>query len=170
MCAQGVGAAGCPEIFAWGFRNPWRFSFDTATGALWVGDVGQGDWEEIDRVEVGLNYGWNVREGAHCFSPPTGCATTYEDPITEYPRGSGGSVTGGYVYRGAAIPDLSGWYLFGDFITGRLYAVPANSTTGTVAEELLDTSLSIASFGRDASGELYIVDIGGTLHAVIDAP
>jgi glucose/arabinose dehydrogenase len=83
-CAQGNGAAACPEIFAWGFRNPWRFSFDTVTGRLWAGDVGQNAWEEIDLVEVGENYGWNEREGALCFDPASGCADTFRDPHTEY--------------------------------------------------------------------------------------
>jgi len=101
-CMQGSGSAPCPEIYDWGFRNPWRFSFDRQTGQLWVGDVGQGDWEEVNRVEGGLNYGWNEREGAHCFDPPANCSTNNVDPISEYGRDLGASVTGGYVYRGGA--------------------------------------------------------------------
>ena len=170
LCATGSGAAPCPEIFAWGFRNPWRFSFDTDTGKLWAGDVGQASWEEIDVVELGDNYGWNVREGANCFSPATGCAETTVDPITEYPRGGGGSVTGGYVYRGSTIPDLDGWYVFGDFITGQLYAVPEDSPIGTDPVEMADTSLQIVSFGQDQDGEIYVVDFSGSLHRVIETP
>ena len=170
LCTQGSGAADCPEIFAWGLRNPWRFSFDTVTGKLWAGDVGQGSWEEVNVIQIGNNYGWNVREGAHCFSPSTGCATTFVDPITEYERGSGGSVTGGFVYRGSAVADLAGWYVFGDFITGQVYAIREDSTQGTIPDEILASGLSIVSFAEDENGELYIVDFGGTLHMVVDAP
>ena len=108
-CVNGIGVMPCPEIYAWGFRNPWRFSFDSQTGELWVGDVGQADWEEIDRVELGMNYGWDEREGAHCFEPSTGCSTNNVDPITEYGQVGGNiSVTGGFVYRGSAIANLQG--------------------------------------------------------------
>ncbi|MDH5345881.1 MAG: PQQ-dependent sugar dehydrogenase, partial [Gammaproteobacteria bacterium] len=150
-CVGGSGAMSCPEIFAWGFRNPWRFSFDRQSGDLWVGDVGQGAWEEIDRVELGLNYGWDEREGAHCFEPPAGCSMNNVDPITEYANaGDNISVTGGYVYRGAAIPDLAGFYLFSDFGSGRIWAVPSSSAQGTGPDELLDTALSVSSFGEGA--------------------
>ena len=110
-CPQGFGGGDCPEIFAYGFRNPWRWSFDAQTGELWVGDVGQSQWEEIDRVTAGGNYGWDDREGAHCFEPPTGCLTTSIDPVTEYGHNLGQAVTGGYVYRGDAIPELRGSYI-----------------------------------------------------------
>ena len=170
-CAQGYGAAPCAEIFAWGLRNPWRMSFDTVTGKLWAGDVGQGAWEEIDVIEAGENYGWNVREGAHCFEPAVGCATTFTDPITEYGRGDGVSVTGGYVYRGSDVPDLVGWYVFGDFGSGNLFAIPEDSATGVVPEILLDTSLGIVTFGQDNAGELYLMDYGvGTIHKIENAP
>ena len=170
-CVQGAGAAGCPEIYAWGFRNPWRFSFDTATGRLWTGDVGQGAWEEIDLVEAGENYGWNDREGAHCFDPGSACADTFHEPHTEYGHALGQSVTGGYVYRGVDVPDLVGWYLFGDFITGRIFAVDESSAAGVAPEELLDTSLSIVSFSQDNSGEVYVLDFGvGTIHKIEVAP
>lgn len=171
-CTQGVGAAACPEIFAWGFRNPWRFSLDAGSGALWVGDVGQNAWEEIDRVEAGGNYGWNDREGAHCFDPPSGCATAgLIDPVTEYGREVGASVTGGYVYRGTAIPDLVGWYLFGDFVSGRILAIPADSSGLVAAEEMLASALSIVTFAADNDGELYVVDfVPGKIHRVDAAP
>jgi glucose/arabinose dehydrogenase len=171
VCTQGFGAAPCPEIFAWGLRNPWRWSFDSLNGDLWVGDVGQGSFEEIDRVEPGLNYGWRVREGAHCFNPSSGCATNFEDPITEYGRALGASVTGGYVYRGMAVTDLAGTYVFGDFISGRIFGVPATSLQGTVAEELLDTAHNISSFAEDPDGELYLLDfVTGGIFRIVDAP
>jgi glucose/arabinose dehydrogenase len=171
-CAQGNGAAACPEIFAWGFRNPWRFSFDTVTGRLWAGDVGQNAWEEIDLVEVGENYGWNEREGAHCFDPASGCADTFRDPHTEYGHSRGQSVTGGYVYRGADVPDLVGWYVFGDFISGSIFAVAENSTEGVSSETLLDTDLMIVAFAQDIDGEVYLLNYGavGTIHKLEDAP
>lgn len=171
-CVQGFGGAPCPEIYAWGLRNPWRFSFDGATGKLWAGDVGQNAWEEIDVIEAGGNYGWNDREGAHCFDPPTGCATNFTDPITEYDHTMGDrSVTGGYVYRGTVIPDLVGWYIFGDFISGRIFAIPEDSQSVVIPDVLLDTGLSIVSFAQDNDGELYVLDFGvGTIHEVQAAP
>ena len=170
VCPTGIGMSPCPEIFAWGLRNPWRFSFDRVTQRLWAGDVGQGSWEEIDVVTAGSNYGWNVREGAHCFQPATGCATSFVEPITEYGRSLGRSVTGGYVYRGSAIPDLVGWYIFGDFASGRLFGIPESSATGVVPEVFSETNLQIVSFGEDGSGELYFIHFGGTLHQLIDVP
>jgi glucose/arabinose dehydrogenase len=165
---QGICGASCPEIYAWGFRNPWRFSFDSVTGELWVGDVGQGAWEEVDRVSVGQNYGWNTREGAHCYSPSSGCSTAgLTDPITEYDHSLGVSITGGYVYRGAAIPGLQGQYVFGDFGSGRIWSVPADSPIGTTPTQLADTSHSIAAFAEGVDGELYVVDYGGSIHQII---
>ncbi|MCH9004713.1 MAG: PQQ-dependent sugar dehydrogenase [Proteobacteria bacterium] len=170
-CVDGVGVMPCPEIYAWGFRNPWRFSFDSQTGELWVGDVGQADWEEIDRVELGMNYGWDEREGAHCFEPPSGCSTDNVDPITEYGHVGGNiSVTGGFVYHGAAIPNLRGFYVFGDFGSGRIWGVPATSVQGTAPEELDDTTLSISSFAEGADGELYALNYAGEIYQIVDAP
>ncbi|NQV85835.1 MAG: PQQ-dependent sugar dehydrogenase [Woeseiaceae bacterium] len=97
-CASGEGMMPCPEIYAWGLRNPWRFSFDRTSGKLWLGDVGQGAWEEIDVITSGGNYGWSVREGAHCFNPASGCATNFIEPITEYDHRLGRSITGGELY------------------------------------------------------------------------
>jgi glucose/arabinose dehydrogenase len=167
-CEQGSGAAACPEIYAWGFRNPWRFSFDRQTGALWVGDVGQSAWEEVDRVELGENYGWNIREGANCYPPGSSCDSTgLADPVTEYGRSVGQSITGGYVYRGSAIPGLVGHYVFGDFASGRIWSVPANSPAGTPPDELADTALPIAAFGEGEDGELYVVAYDGTIHQIV---
>jgi glucose/arabinose dehydrogenase len=170
VCKGGSGVLPCPEIYAWGLRNPWRFSFDTVTSLLWVGDVGQASWEEIDVIEPGGNYGWNSREGAHCFSPATGCADTFIEPITEYDHSLGASVTGGYVYRGTAISKLVGWYVFGDFGSGRIFGIEADSAVGVTPEVLDETGLQIVSFGRDVDGELYVLHFGGTIHQIADAP
>lgn len=168
QCMQGFGVAACPEIFAWGLRNPWRFSFDRASGDLWLADVGQGTWEEVDRISVGENYGWNTREGAHCYPPGSACdATGLTDPITEYGRDLGQSITGGYVYRGLENGDLMGYYVFGDFVSGRIWAVEANSPIGTAAIELTNTGHSIAAFAEGVDGELYVVDYGGTIHQLL---
>ena len=170
VCTGGTGTESCPEIYAWGLRNPWRISFDTATSKLWVGDVGQGDWEEIDVIEPGGNYGWNVREGAHCFSPANGCADTFIEPISEYDHSLGRSVTGGFVYRGSAIPKLAGWYVFGDFGSGRVFGFPEDSDEGVTPEVLQESGLRIVSFGQGANGELYVLHFGGTIHQIIGAP
>jgi glucose/arabinose dehydrogenase len=171
-CPEGftVGGEECPEIFAWGLRNPWRFSFDRQAGDLWAGDVGQSSWEEIDIVTAGGDYGWDDREGAHCFEPATDCITDSIDPVTEYDRSLGASVTGGFVYRGSAVPDLVGWYLFGDFVSGRVFAIPADSAAGTEPEVLLESGLGIAAFGESVDGELFIVNYGGSIHQVVAAP
>ena len=173
VCTQGLGSAGCPEIYAWGLRNPWRFSFDRVTGDLWLGDVGQGDWEEIDIIEVGNNYGWPIREGAHCnpnvYPDDDSCDSTgLTDPVAEYSHDIGRSITGGYVYRGSAIPDLVGQYLFGDFITGRIWRLVDNGA-GFDLEEMIDSGLSIASFAEQSDGTLYVLDIGGGIYRIVSA-
>jgi len=170
VCTGGSGVEDCPEIYAWGLRNPWRFNFDAVTSKLWAGDVGQGDWEEVDVVTAGGNYGWNVREGAHCFNPSSGCANTFIEPISEYDHGLGRSITGGHVYRGTAISELAGWYLFGDFTSGRLFGIPEDSPMGIEPEVLSETGLQIVSFGRDTDGEIYVLNFVGTIHQVVDAP
>jgi len=171
VCTQGSGAGSCPETFAWGLRNPWRWSFDSATGDLWAGDVGQGNIEEVDVVELGNNYGWRCREGATNFDASAGCPNGLVDPITQYDHGVGQSITGGYVYRGTAVAAIQGFYVFGDFISGRIWALPASSGTGSTADELLDTSLSISSFAIGNDDELYVLDFAaGTIHQVIAAP
>jgi glucose/arabinose dehydrogenase len=156
---------GAPEIWAYGLRNPWRFSFDRATGDLWVGDVGQDTLEEIDIVRAGGNYGWNVMEGDLCFQPRQGCSTRgLEMPVTVYGRGDGCSVTGGYVYRGRRLPSLYGAYVYGDYCSGKVWAVRYDGSKVTERLLIADTDLSITSFGEDGSGEVYIVDGKGRIY------
>lgn len=161
-----VAGGGRKEIYAYGLRNPWRFHFDRATGELWLADVGQDKWEEVDRITRGGNYGWDDREGAHCFEPASGCRTSgLIEPVAEYDHDNGRcSITGGYVYRGSAVPTLKGMYLYGDFCTGEIWGLP--SAGGTVAR-LFAGSISISSFGEDNGGEVYVVSYGdGTLRRI----
>jgi glucose/arabinose dehydrogenase len=156
---------GAPEVFLFGLRNPWRFSFDSLTGQLWIGDVGQNAFEEISRVDpvadAGRNLGWNVMEASHCFAV-AGCSSEgLIGPVSEYGRDAGCSVTGGYVYRGTAIDRLAGWYLFGDYCTGLLFGIPSDVTALVAPRLLLETGVEISSFGEDADGELYVADLGG---------
>jgi glucose/arabinose dehydrogenase len=152
-----------PETFAYGFRNPWRYSFDPK-GRLIVADVGQDLWEEIDIVERGGNYGWNIREGAHCFEPKENCKTeNLRDPVYEYGRTEGQSLTGGYVYTGDEISALKNKYVFADFVSGRLWAIQLPDSAQGKAEKaytLGQWPVLISSFGRDASGNLYAADFG----------
>ena len=154
------------EIFALGFRNPWRFSFDRRTGRLWAADVGQNRWEEIDVVEAGNNYGWRVMEGAHCFRPSRGCATAgLTLPVAEYPNQSPHcAVTGGYVYRGNGVSFLRGTYVFGDYCSGRIMGLIDGQPL-----VLLASGLRISSFGEDEAGELYVVDHGGGIYRITPA-
>ncbi len=147
-----------PEIWAYGFRNPWRFSFDRETGDLWLGDVGQNLWEEINLVKKGRNYGWNVMEGAHCFRPRNGCNETgSEPPIVEYSSSQGCSVIGGYVYRGTRLPSLFGAYLYGDFCRGTVWGLRHDGQTVTEHIVLAKVDAQITSFGEDQSGNVYIL-------------
>jgi glucose/arabinose dehydrogenase len=153
---------GLPEIWAFGFRNPWRFSFDRGTGRLFVADVGQDKWEEIDIVQRGGNYGWNIMEGMHCFNPPSGCNTTgLTMPIAEYGHDEGNAVIGGFVYRGANLPSLRGQYVFGDFGTGKLFTLQETSPNVFARSLLTTTGKAISSLGQDQAGELYVVDYSG---------
>ena len=159
-----VGVEGArPEIWAYGLRNPWRFSFDRETGDLWAGDVGQNKLEEIDIIKPGANYGWNIMEGTSCFRN-AGCSREgLEPPVAEYGRDGGCSVTGGYVYRGSRLPSLSGAYLYGDFCTGNIWALRHDG--GRVVEEALiaDTDLQISSFAEGPDGEVYILSFTGEI-------
>jgi glucose/arabinose dehydrogenase len=164
--AEGTGPADCPEIFASGFRNPWRWSFDRVGGALWVGDVGQNSREEIDRVVAGGNFGWRCREGTLVTGLNCGPAQGLLPPVAEYGRNLGASVTGGYVYRGTAIPGLVGRYVFGDFITGTLWHIAEGTQPTMQMGAGFPTGLNIASFAEDLAGELYVVHYGGALFRV----
>lgn len=158
-----------PEIWAYGLRNPWRFSFDRDTGDLYIADVGQNLWEEIDFQPAGSSggdhYGWNTMEGNHCYDPPEGCDISGKVlPVWEYPHPEGCSVTGGYVYRGQLYPQMSGIYFYADFCSGRIYALRKNEGGDWQSLPALETNLSIASFGEDEAGELYVVDLGGDIY------
>lgn len=144
------------EIFAWGLRNPWRFSFDPEDETLWVGDVGERRKEEIDIIESGQNMGWNVMEGSSCYNPTSGCSQAgLTLPIWDYGRTDGISVTGGYIYRGNLMPELVGKYIYGDYGSGKIWALEFD---GVKAENtlLLDSELNIPSFGVDNMNELYV--------------
>jgi glucose/arabinose dehydrogenase len=151
------------EVWAWGLRNPWRFSFDRETGMLWTGDVGQVTWEEIDVIEKGKNYGWDCMEGPGPYDPAgersAACegARDFVAPVWSYGRNEGISVTGGYVYRGSALPDLVGWYVYADYGTGRVWALRMDG--GEANNRLLvDTDIMISSFGIDEANELFICE------------
>ena len=153
------------QIWAYGLRNPWRFSFDQRNGGLWVGDVGQNSYEEVNLVLRGGNYGWNILEGAHCFSPRAGCDRSgTELPVIEYGSDQGCSVIGGYVYRGTAIPSLAGTYLYGDYCSGEIHGF--RFMNGEVAEHrlLIDSGLRITSFGEDEKGEIYVLSQDGAIY------
>lgn len=158
---------GRPEIYAYGLRNPWKWSFDRLTGDLWCADVGQNRYEEIDRIVLGGNYGWNIREGKHCFNAPDCRSEDLIDPIAEYPRSEGISVTGGYVYRGTKIPSLTGKFIYGDFGAGNIWSGDATEVTGTL---LTTSNLKISSFGQDSDGEIYVLDYAtGTIRQMVPA-
>lgn len=145
------------EIYAYGLRNPWRFSFDGETGELWTGDVGQNSYEEINIIKKGGNYGWNTMEGFHCYSPSSDCDTEgLELPVWEYGRSEGVSVTGGFVYRGESVQQLKGKYIYADFATGRIWALDASDSDNPVNTELLKAGFSISSFGIGPDQELYL--------------
>ncbi len=154
------------EIWAHGLRNPWRFSFDTVTGTLWCGDVGQDAREEIDIVEKGNNCGWRIMEGAFCYNPSTGCNSSgLTLPVWDYGRTVGSSITGGFVYRGARAPDLTGRYIFGDFGSGYVAALAYDGVNPPVVTPL-DTlpAYNLTSFGIDEDNELYACSFDGKIY------
>jgi uncharacterized repeat protein (TIGR03806 family) len=167
--AGGSAAQNCAEIYAYGLRNPWRFSFDRQTAALWAADVGQGAWEEVDRISAGGNYGWRCREGAHAFNASCGGAPSLFEPVAEYDHAAGQSITGGFVYRGTANPALAGRYVFGDFVSGRIWNIPTDTAPTLRVTSGFDSGLSIASFAEGNDGELYVVHYAGQLYRLTAA-
>ena len=160
------------EVWAVGLRNPWRYSFDRATGDLWIADVGQNLYEEVHYVPAGarggLNFGWPIMEGTHCFPETAACQRDgLEISVAEYKHGADGcSITGGYVYRGAAFPELTGVYLYGDYCSGKIWGL-ARDGGGWRSALLLDSGLNISSFGEDEAGEIYVVDFRGGVYRVV---
>jgi glucose/arabinose dehydrogenase len=166
--------AAADEIWAYGVRNPWRFSFDRLVGDLYIADVGQNQWEEIDLQLAssggGENYGWNVMEGAHCYNAQTCNETGLVLPVVEYSHGEGCSVTGGYVYRGTALSGMTGRYFYGEYCVGwiRSFRLDGGEATDPMDHSSdLGTVLQLASFGEDARGELYVVSLGGSVYRIV---
>ena len=160
----GRGQGAREEVWAYGLRNPWRFTFDRETGDLWAGDVGQNRFEEVDLIRPGLNYGWNVMEAGHCFGGGPCEQEGLEPPVVEYGRDGGCSITGGYVYRGARLPELYGAYVYGDFCSGKIWGLRHDGESVVSHRILVDSNLQIPAFGEDPSGELYILSFGGKIY------
>ncbi|MFS4467691.1 PQQ-dependent sugar dehydrogenase [Maribacter sp. 2210JD10-5] len=157
------------EIYAYGLRNPWRFSFDVQTNRIWAGDVGQGELEEIDIIEKGGNYGWNILEGTSCFNAETCDPANTILPVFEYNHDTNDkSVTGGYVYRGSEIATLNGRYIYGDFISGRIWALSTNLGNPLDNQLIIETGLNIASFGTDNDNEIYFCSFDGVIYKLVE--
>jgi hypothetical protein len=163
-----------PEIWAYGLRNPWRFSFDRQTGDLFIGDVGQDSFEEVDFQPTasagGENYGWRLMEATHCYNPASNCNDgSLTLPVIEYSHATGDcSISGGYRYRGTASPDLSGIYFYADFCTGKIWGATETSPGVFSSELIVDTGLSITAFGEDEQGELYVAHFASPNGAVYE--
>jgi glucose/arabinose dehydrogenase len=159
----GTGNAPCAEIYAWGLRNPWQFSFDTQGGALWIGDVGQDLWEEVDRISAPANLGWRCREGAHSYNANCGSGTGLTDPVAEYPHAPDEAITGGFVYRGSMNPALVGHYVCADYVSGHLFDFAASGSSASTLRMVSSglSNINPSAFGEDVTGELYLVDYSG---------
>ena len=157
------------EIWAYGLRNAWRFSFDRETGDLWTGDVGQNALEEVDIVRRGGNYGWNEMEGSRCFRPACD-PDAFETPVIEYGRNMGCSITGGYVYRGQRLPELRGVYLYADFCSGRIWGLRWDGERVTEQAQLARAEFQIPSFGEDEAGEVYVLGFDGGIYTFAGPP
>jgi|SRR5207302_883464 len=155
---------GLPEIWSYGLRNPWRFSFDRPSGRLFCADVGQDHYEEVDILQKGGNFGWNIMEGLHCFNSASGCNMSgLTLPIAEYDHTEGDAVIGGYVYHGTAIPQLADTYLLSDFGSGTIWNLTESPPGTWTRTRLLSTGRNVSSFGQDSSGELYVLDYSGSV-------
>lgn len=153
------------EIYAYGLRNPWRFSFDLETNRFWTGDVGQNKYEEIDIIIKGGNYGWNIFEGFHLYGNPADTAgKSLIDPVWEYSHDVGQSVTGGFVYRGISVPELTGLYIYADYVSGRIWGLKYDGINDIQNELLLESDLNISSFGTDQDNELYLCAFDGYIY------
>jgi len=159
---------GRPEIYAWGLRNPWRWSFDRETGRLWLADVGQDSWEEVNIIDKPGNYGWNGKEGSHCYKSAHCANPEFIDPVIEYNHDEGCSITGGYVYRGKQIPGLNGIYLYSDFCSGKLWGARQTGSGAYQSFQLLDTNLNVASFTQGNDGEIYLVHLRGAVYKLVN--
>jgi len=158
-----------PEIYAYGLRNPWRFSFDSQTNVLWAGDVGQNELEEIDVIENGGNYGWNTFEGTQCFNATTCDGNGFVAPVFEYDQSANDrSITGGYVYRGQSLSSLQGLYVYGDFISGRIWGLSTNLGNDQTNQLLAESGLPISSFGTDTNNDLYVCAFDGNIYKFIE--
>jgi glucose/arabinose dehydrogenase len=174
-----TGNGALPEIWSYGLRNPWRYSFDACTGDMYIGDVGQNEIEEIDFEPAqngGRNYGWRLMEGDDCFNPASGCDAARQNlilPVATYDHGTGVSITGGYVYRGHAIPDLRGAYLYADYDSARFFALRMRNGAPVLQQTDITNNINpgtdvgaIASFGQDEAGELYVLNYEGTVYRI----
>ncbi len=171
-----------PEIWSYGLRNPWRYSFDRANGDLYIGDVGEGTWEEVDYEPAGAggrNYGWKRMEATHCHPPGSSCSSAgLTMPVAEYAHSTGCSVTGGYVYRGAVMPELQGTYFYGDYCTGIVRSFRISGGNATASADWTSTlrtqsggaMIGLSSFGLDGKGELYLILLGGQVYRLAPKP
>ena len=168
-------SGGAPEIWALGLRNPWRFAFDRAAGLLYIADVGQNLWEEVNVAPAGqggLNYGWRIMEGLHCFNAASCSSTGLVQPVVEYSHANGCSITGGFVYRGTRAPSLVGQYFYSDYCSGwmRSFSYANGAVTGQTSWSLNVSLGNVLSFGEDSAGELYVLSAGGGVYRIAPAP
>ncbi len=170
-----AGGGGRGEIWAIGLRNPWRYAFDRPTGLLYIADVGQNAWEEVDVApasQAGVNYGWPIMEGAHCYRPNPCSSTGLVLPVIEYDHSEGCSIIGGFVYRGSRWPSLAGQYFYSDYCSGwmRSFAYANGAVTGQTTWSLNVSLGNVLSFGEDSAGELYVLSAGGSIYRIAPAP
>ena len=160
------GHNGRPEIYAWGLRNPWRWSFDRKTHTLWLADVGQNAWEEVNRITQAGNFGWNRKEASHCYKASSCVQPNLVEPVIEYSHDNGCSITGGYVYRGVKLADLQGVYLFADYCSGAIWGARELGAKVTQPQRLMNSGLNIASFAQGNDGELFVIHLGGEIYQI----